>query len=105
MHCYSGDLEYAKKFIDLGLHLGVGGPVTFKNGQELQTIVEMTDLSHLVVETDDPYLAPVPYRGKQNQVDYVTYVIAKIAQIKGLDEATVIERTTRNANDLFGGTR
>ena len=105
MHCYSGDQVYAKKFIDLGLHLGIGGPVTFKNGQVLQTIVEMTDLSHLVVETDDPYLAPVPYRGKQNQVDYVTYVIAKIAQIKGLDEAKVIERTTRNANDLFGGTR
>jgi TatD DNase family protein len=105
MHCYSGDAVYAKKFIDLGLHLGIGGPVTFKNGQELQTIVTTTDLSHLVVETDDPYLAPVPFRGKQNRVDYVTYVIAKIAEIKGLDEAKVIEQTTSNAMKLFGGTK
>lgn len=105
MHCYSGDQDYAKKFIDLGLYLGIGGPVTFKNGATLQSIVETTDLSHLVVETDDPYLAPVPYRGKQNQADYVTYVIAKIADIKGLDETTVIEQTTSNAIDLFGGTK
>ncbi len=105
MHCYSGDQSYAKKFIDLGLHLGIGGPVTFKNGQELQAIVETTDLSHLVVETDDPYLAPVPYRGKRNQVDYVTYVVQRIAELKELDEAKVMEQTTRNAMRLFGGSQ
>lgn len=105
MHCYSGNPTYAKKFIERGLHLGIGGPVTFKKSTELQAIVQSTDLSKLVVETDDPYLAPEPFRGKRNQVDYVTYVIERMARIKGLDEATIMQATTTNAMTLFGGKR
>lgn len=105
MHCYSGNASYAQKFIERGLHLGVGGPVTFKNASELQAIVQSTALSALLVETDDPYLAPEPFRGKRNQVDYVTYVIDRIAAIKGIDKEAVMEATTTNATLLFGGKR
>lgn len=103
MHCYSGDAEYAKKFIELGLHLGIGGPVTFKNATELQSIVATTDLRHLLVETDDPYLSPTPFRGQQNIVTHVQYVIEHIALIKQLDVATVTKATTTNAMQVFGG--
>jgi TatD DNase family protein len=105
MHCYSGNAEFAKKFVARGLHLGIGGPITFKNSQELQSIVESTDLSKLVVETDDPYLAPEPFRGQRNHVDYVTYVIDRIASIKGMDQEAVIKATAANATVLFGGER
>lgn len=105
MHCYSGNALYAKKFVERGLHLGIGGPVTFKTARELQEIVQFTDLSNLLVETDDPYLAPEPFRGKRNQADYVTYVIERIALIKGMATSTVAQVTTTNATLLFGGER
>lgn len=103
MHCYSGDALHAQKFIELGLHLGIGGPVTFKNATELQSIVATTDLRHLMVETDDPYLAPTPFRGQQNIVTHVQYVVEHIASIKQLDSSTVISTTTTNALQVFGG--
>jgi TatD DNase family protein len=103
MHCYSGDADHAQKFIALGLHLGIGGPVTFKSASELQSIVAATELQHLLVETDDPYLAPVPFRGQQNLVTHVQYVIEQIASIKQLDVDVVIEATTANARHVFGG--
>jgi len=103
MHCYSGDADHAKKFIELGLHLGIGGPVTFKNASELQSIVSTTGLEHLLVETDDPYLAPAPFRGQRNLVTHVQYVIEHIASIKQLDVDTVIQATTANALHVFGG--
>jgi TatD DNase family protein len=103
MHCYSGDADHAKKFIELGLHLGIGGPVTFKSATELQSIVSTTELQHLLVETDDPYLAPAPFRGQRNLVTHVQYVIEQIASIKQLDVDTVIQATATNALHVFGG--
>lgn len=103
MHCYSGNAEYASKFIELGLHIGIGGPVTFKNATELQSIVAATDLRHLLVETDDPYLAPTPFRGQQNIVTHVEYVVEQIALLKQLDVSTVASTTTTNALQVFGG--
>jgi TatD DNase family protein len=103
MHCYSGDADYAKKFIALGFHLGVGGPVTFHNAKTLHDLVTVTALDHLVVETDDPYLAPVPFRGQTNLATYVTYVVERIAALKQLDVDDVITATTTNATRLFGG--
>jgi TatD DNase family protein len=103
MHCYSGNAEFAQRFIELGLHLGIGGPVTYKNAAELQAIVQATPLQSLLVETDDPYLAPTPFRGQQNIVTHVQYVIEQIAAIKQLDVAAVIQATTNNALQVFGG--
>ena len=103
MHCYSGDAAYAEKFIELGLHLGIGGPVTFKNAKELQSIVATTNIRHLLVETDDPYLAPTPFRGQQNIVTHVQYVIEAIASIKQQPSSMVIKETTANALQVFGG--
>ena len=86
--------------MDLGFHLGIGGVVTFKNGG-LDKIMTEIDLSHVVLETDAPYLAPVPYRGKRNECSYIRYVAQKLAEIKTLDVADIASITTKNARSLF----
>lgn len=100
-HCFSNDLEDAKKVIDLGFLLGVDGPVTFNKNEPIRSIVESLDLKHFLIETDSPYLTPMPFRGKENQPAYVMYVAKKIAEIKNISVEEVIKQTTLNANSLF----
>lgn len=100
-HCFSGTLEQAQKVIALGnFKLGIGGVVTFKNSG-LDKVVEQLELEHLVLETDSPYLAPVPHRGKRNESSYVSLVADKIAQLKHTTPQEVAEVTTRNALAIF----
>lgn len=101
LHCFTEGFEEAQKCIDLGLHLGVGGVITYKNAQELKQAIREIDLKHLVLETDSPYLSPVPFRGKPNESSYLVYVAKEIAAIKGINTQTVAEETTRNAERIF----
>jgi TatD DNase family protein len=100
-HCFSGDVLQAQKIIELGLLLGIGGVVTFKNSG-LDKVVEQISLEHLVLETDAPYLAPVPFRGKRNEPSYLKYVIEKIAGIKNITIEEVARVTTKTAEKIFG---
>jgi TatD DNase family protein len=101
-HCFSGDLEDAKKIIDFGFFLGIGGVVTFKNGG-LDKILPEVDLKHIVLETDAPYLAPVPFRGKRNDPGLLPLIAVKIAEIKKTGLEDVVTATTANALALFKG--
>lgn len=101
-HCFSGNVEQANKIIDLGnFKLGIGGVVTFKNSG-LDKVVEAIDLEHLVLETDAPYLAPVPFRGKRNEPAYLLEVARKLAQIKDISTTEVAEVTSKNSEFIFG---
>ena len=102
MHCYSYSKEMAKDFLDLGFYIGVGGVVTFKNGKKLKEVVEYVPLDRIVTETDSPYMAPVPMRGKRNSSEYLPYIINEIAQIKELPAEEVEKVTFENAVRLFG---
>lgn len=102
MHCYSGSLEMAREWIKLGFYISLGGPVTFKNAKESKRVAEGIDLKYLLVETDCPYLAPTPFRGKRNESSYVKYVCEEIAAIRGIDVEKVINQTEENAIELFG---
>ncbi len=101
MHCYLGSLDMAKKFIDLGFLISIGGVVTFKNDKVLKEIIANIPLKHMVVETDAPYLTPTPYRGKKNYPQYINYTIKKIAELKKTNVDEIIRITSRNANKLF----
>ncbi len=101
IHCFSYSKEMAKLFLDMGFYIGVGGVVTFNNGRKLKDVVEYIPLGKIVVETDCPYLAPVPFRGKRNDSGKLTYVLDQIAEIKGVSREEVEEATTRNAFDLY----
>lgn len=101
-HCFSGDAGQAQKIIELGnFKLGIGGVVTFKNSG-LDKVVEKVDLEHLVLETDAPYLAPVPFRGKRNEPSYILEVARKVAQVKNCAVQEVEEITSANAAFIFG---
>jgi TatD DNase family protein len=99
-HCFGGDVRQARKIIDLGFMLGIGGVVTYKNAG-LAKILEELPLDSLVLETDSPYLTPVPFRGKRNESSYLTHVAAKIAEIKGLPIEEVVQATTNNSKKIF----
>ncbi len=98
-HCFSGSLESAKKIIELGFKMGIGGVVTFKNSG-LEKVLPHIDLSHIVLETDSPYLTPVPHRGKRNEVAYIEFVAKRIAEIKQVSVEEVIEQTTLTAKGI-----
>lgn len=100
-HCFSGSLDQARQIIDLGFYLGIGGVLTFKNSG-LDAVVREVDLSHLVLETDAPYLAPTPFRGKRNEPAYLTHVIQKLADIKETTVENAAAVTTANTKKLFG---
>jgi TatD DNase family protein len=102
-HCFSGTVEQARKAIDLGFSLGIGGVVTFKNGG-LDKVLPEIGMEHIVLETDAPYLAPAPYRGKRNIPSYILKVAEKISEIKNISVMEVAEVTTRNAEKIFGQT-
>lgn len=100
-HCFSGNLEQAQKAISYNLKLGIGGVVTFKNGK-VDQFLKQIPLEHIVLETDSPYLAPVPYRGKRNESAYVVLVAEKLASIYGLSLEEIAEQTNKNALVVFG---
>ena len=99
-HCFTGTLEQAKRAIDLGFVLGIGGVVTFKNGG-IDKFLNQIDLKNIVLETDAPYLAPVPFRGKRNESSYIIYVIDKLSEIYGLSKEEIASVTTKNAEKVF----
>jgi len=99
-HCFSGNLEQANKIINLGFYLGIGGVVTYKNSG-LDKVVSEVDMKHLVLETDSPYLTPAPFRGKPNESSYLTYIAAKIAELKNTNIAEIAKITTENSKDIF----
>lgn len=101
IHCYGGNLEQAKKFLDLGFFFGFTGIVTFKNAKEIQTIAKEVPLDRILIETDSPFLAPDPYRGQRNEPSYVKYVCQKIAELKGLSFEEVAKTTYENTCKLF----
>lgn len=101
IHCYSYSRELARSFLDMGFYIGVGGVVTFKNGRRLKETVEYLPMDRILLETDCPYLSPVPNRGKRNDSRNLTYVVSQIAQIKGTTEEEVERITTENALRLY----
>lgn len=101
IHCYSYSKEMALEFIKMGYYIGVGGVVTFKNAKKLKETVEAIPLDKILLETDCPYMAPEPYRGKRNSSLYLPYVIEEIARIKGVSTEEVERVTEENARKLF----
>lgn len=101
IHCYSYTKEMAKVYLDMGFFFGIGGVLTFKNARKLKEAVEYIPMDRIVIETDSPYLAPVPNRGKRNTSLNLPYVVSAMAQIKGLDEETIRKITWDNALQLY----
>lgn len=100
-HCFTGNLEQAKRAISYNMKLGIGGVVTFKNGKIDQFLNEI-DLKHIVLETDSPYLAPTPYRGKRNETSYLVNIATKLSEIYQVSENEIAEVTTENSKAVFG---
>lgn len=100
-HCFTGTYEQALQAISYNMKLGIGGVVTFKNGK-IDTFLDKIDLQHIVLETDSPYLAPVPYRGKRNESSYVVNVVEKLSTLYGVSPAEIAQITTENSRNVFG---
>ena len=101
MHSFSGDGEWAKRFLDLGMHISFSGVVTFKKALDVQEAAQVVPIDRLLVETDAPYLAPMPYRGKRNEPGYTRYVVEKIAELRQMSFEEVAKQTYINAEKLF----
>jgi TatD DNase family protein len=101
VHCFSGSVEFAKECLKLGYYIGVTGVVTFKNAKKLVEVVNEVPLERLLVETDCPYMAPTPFRGKRNRSDYIKYVIEKIAEIKGVSVDDIETHTIHNIKEML----
>lgn len=101
IHCYSYTKEMVKEFLNMGFYIGIGGVVTFNNGRKLKEAVEYIPLDNLLLETDSPYLAPVPNRGKRNSSLLIPYIAREIAAIKGISYEEVVEITNKNGRKLF----
>ena len=99
-HCFTGNIDQAKKAIGLGFLLGIGGVVTFKNGG-IDKFINQIDLKHIVLETDSPYLAPVPFRGKRNESSYIIYILEKLSELYQLPKEEIAYITTNNAEKMF----
>ncbi len=102
MHCFSGNAAFAEAMMAQGFYISFAGNVTFKKAVELQEAAQAVPLNRLLVETDSPFLSPMPYRGKPNEPARVRHVVEKIAELKGLSYEAVAEATTRNARQVFG---
>lgn len=102
VHCFSGSTETAKEILKLGMYIGIGGVVTFKNARKTVELAEMLPLNKLLLETDCPYLAPVPFRGKRNDSSLIKFSAQKIAEIKGIDTQELINTANENGRLLFG---
>jgi len=101
IHCFSYGPEMAKEYLNMGYYIGVGGVVTFKNAKKLKEVVEMLPLNRILLETDCPYLAPEPNRGKRNSSLNLTYVAEAIGRLKGVETEEVMRITTQNAKQLY----
>ena len=101
MHCFTGSLDFAKKLLDLNAYFSASGIITFKNSIELQETFRFIPMNKLLIETDSPYLAPVPYRGKKNEPSLVKYTAQKLADIKGVTKENLINSTSLNFSVLF----
>ncbi|CAM3181223.1 TatD family hydrolase [Vibrio diazotrophicus] len=101
IHCFTEDLAFAEAAMDLGFYISISGIVTFRQATELKEVVKALPIERLLIETDSPYLAPVPHRGKENQPAYVVEVAAYIAQLKGCSLSEIAEKTTQNYQNLF----
>jgi TatD DNase family protein len=101
MHCFTESLEVARAAMELGFHISFSGIVTFKNARELQAVAQAVPLARLLIETDAPYLAPVPHRGKRNEPSFVPHVAAKLAELHGVAVGRVAEQTSENFFRLF----
>jgi TatD DNase family protein len=102
MHCFSGDVEIARRCLDLGLYISLAGPVTYKNARALPEVARFVPWDRLVIETDCPYLPPTPHRGKRNEPAYVALTAACIAELRGADPEALCDALTANAAKLFG---
>ena len=103
LHCFSGSVETMRAHIKLGMYIGVGGSVTFKNAKKTAEIAKEVPLDRLLLETDCPYMAPVPYRGKRNTSAFLQEIALTVASIRGMDAQTLVDRTAQNAERLFFG--
>ena len=101
-HCFSGSVEFMKECVKEGWLIAIGGVVTFKNAVKMKEVAKDIPLNKLVLETDSPYLTPVPFRGKPNKPAYIKYVAKEIAKIRGVNEEEIIDATTKNAEEFFG---
>ncbi|WP_291576064.1 TatD family hydrolase [Clostridium sp. UBA4548] len=101
VHCFSGSVEFAKECLKLGYYIGITGVVTFKNAKVIKEVVKAVPIDKLLVETDCPYMAPTPYRGKRNQSNYIEYIIEEIADLKGITKEDVEKNTIKNTKNLL----
>ena len=101
IHCFSYSTEIAREYIKMGFNIGVGGVVTFKNSRKLQEVVEDIPLEKIVLETDSPYMAPVPFRGTRNSALNIPYIAEKITEIKGVPVQKVYDQTYANALKMY----
>ena len=101
IHCFSGSVEMAREFIKLGYKIGIGGIITYKNAKTIKEVVKDTDLAYILLETDSPYLAPVPHRGENNNPKYIPIIADEIASIKGTSSLDIARVTTANAEAVF----
>ncbi|MCM1135195.1 MAG: TatD family hydrolase [Clostridium sp.] len=101
IHCFSYTKELAREYLNMDYYFGIGGVLTFKNAKKLVEAVEYIPMNHILLETDCPYLAPEPYRGKRNQSSYIYYVAQKLAEIKKLSREEVLEQTMQNAKKFY----
>ena len=102
MHCFSGSVEFAKECVKEGWFIALGGVVTFKNAIKMKEVAKEVPIENLLVETDAPYLTPVPFRGTENQPAYVKFVAEEIAKLRGITFEEVATATTRNAEKVYG---
>ena len=102
LHCFSGSVEIMKEVLKLGMYIGLGGAVTFKNARVPLEVAKNLPLDKLLLETDCPYMSPVPYRGKRNQSTYISFVAEKIAEVKNLTKEEILTTANNNAFNLFG---
>ena len=102
MHCYSGSVEMAKRFVDIGFYISLAGPVTFKNARVPKDVAANIKIENLLIETDCPYLTPHPFRGKLNEPANVVYIAQEIAKLKNMEIENVASKTTFNAKKVFG---
>jgi TatD DNase family protein len=101
MHCYSGSAQMMNAYLSLNMYISLAGPVTFKNARIPKEVAKQIPLESLLIETDSPYLAPHPFRGKPNEPKYLPYIAREIANIKELSVSEVARRTSLNARTLF----
>ena len=101
MHCFTGSTEFAQNLFNLDAYFSASGIITFKNSTKLQDTFKIIPINQLLIETDSPFLAPFPYRGKKNEPSFIKYIAKKLSELKNLEENILIKHTTNNFNRLF----